>query len=363
MRCRILPRSATRASRLAVLALVAAVLMLPGCESFLGKQVVRAPNHGKPLAKLKPADELTLPGTVIDHRLRVEVAEPPASLAVWVIDPAGETIEVRDGGEDEKVVFEFERPEPRQTWPPRGTVFLLHGYYDDMNQRRYQVWARLLAAEGYRAVLIDQRGHGESTGDWSTFGVAESGDMIAVADALAERGLLVEPVGVMAVSMGASTAVRWAEADERVRAMVLLSTYANMRDVVRDFGRAIGFDSFSLEKFNRITDHAGAHGGFDPDEADSLVRMPSLDAPTLIVHGETDRLIPIHHALRLYHAGDPDTVELIRVRNAGHTSLGNWVVEPIHEPAVAWFERHLFPNESESTVRSLDAAAEHPGGG
>lgn len=337
------------------------LLTLPGCESFLGKQVVKAPNHGKSLAKLKIATELTLPGTVIDHRLRVEVADPPASLSVWVIDPAAEEIVVTDGVDTETLTFEFERPEPRQTNPPRGTVFLLHGYYDNMNQVRYQVWGRLLAAEGYRAVLIDQRGHGESTGDWATFGVAESRDMVLVADTLEDAGLLVEPVGVLAVSMGASTAVQWAESDDRVRALVLVSTYASMRDVIRDFGRAIGFDSFSLEKFDRITDQAGAHGGFDPDESDSIARMANLDTPTLLVHGEADRLIPIEHALRLYDAGNPETVELIRVRGAGHTSLGNWIVEPIRDPAMAWFERYLFP--AEPTTTSQHDASPPEGGG
>ena len=291
-------------------------------------------------------------GTVIDHRLRVEVADPAASLSVWVIDPADEELTVFDAADDKEVTYEFERPEPRRTQPPRGTVFLLHGYYDDMNQLRYQVWGRLLAAEGYRAVLIDQRGHGESTGDWSTFGVAESGDMVAVADALEDAGLLVEPVGVMAVSMGAATAVRWAEADERVRAMVLLSTYTSMRDVVRDFGSTIGFDSFSPEKFNRITDHAGAHGGFNPDDADSVSRMPRLNAPTLLIHGEEDDLIPIMHAMRLYEAGNPETVELIRVRGANHTSLGNTLVEPVRGPALGWFARYLSGQETSTTSQN-----------
>ncbi|MEO1235280.1 MAG: alpha/beta fold hydrolase [Planctomycetota bacterium] len=323
-----------------------------GCESFLGKQVVKPPNHGKPLAKIDRDQPLALGGTVIDHGLRVEVGEPAASLAVGVIDPSNE-IYVGTGpsrAKRDRVEMKFATlgGASRETREPRATVMLLHGYYDTINQRRYLGWARLLAAEGYRVVLIDQRGHGRSTGDWATYGVQESHDMVAVLDALDARGLLVEPVGVAAVSFGASTAVRLAEMDDRVKALVLISTFSSMREVVPDFGRAIGFRAFTDEKFQRIIDHAGRIGGFDPDEADVAERLARIDTPALIFHGEKDRLIPVQHAVRLYTAAERDTVELVRVAEAGHTTLGDQVVEPIRGPMLAWFERYLVDKSSGS---------------
>ncbi|MEM8738042.1 MAG: alpha/beta fold hydrolase [Planctomycetota bacterium] len=319
-----------------------------GCESFLGKQVVKPPNHGKPLASVDRERPLALDDTVIDHQFRVEVTgRTPASLAVWVIDPSNERYVGTEPHDDKpklkRMVFEREGgPDtPRQTRPPRATILMLHGYFDTINQTRYLGWSRLLAAEGYRTILVDQRGHGRSTGDWASYGVQESRDMVVVLDDLEKRGLLAGPVGVTAVSLGASTAVQLAARDDRVEALVLISTFSSFREVVPDFGRAIGFRAFSEAKFQRIVDHAGRFGGFSPDDADSSKLIAEIDTPVLIFHGEKDHLIPIDHALRLYESADRDNVELVRIAEADHTTLGDQVVEPLREPMLAWFDRYL----------------------
>ena len=322
--------------------LLAFILSGVGCDGLLAKYIVASPNRGLSVEKLtRDEPELALPGSVIDHELRIEADGPaPQSLAVWVIDPSNERLV--DGEAEPMPIFEKTDDRPRTTSPPRATIFLVHGYYDEINQTRYLMWARTLAAEGYRVVLTDMRGHGRSTGDWSTYGVAESRDLIQVADRLEAEGLLVEPLGVAAVSFGASTAVQWAEMDERIDAMALISTFTTMRDVVPDFGRAIGFDMFSDEKYQHIISMAGDYAGFDPDDADVISRIGKLDVPVLLFHGEDDDLIPIRHAVRLYEAADSETVELIRVAGADHTSLGDAVSEPIRQPMLDWFERYLF---------------------
>lgn len=328
-----------------------------GCESLLGEYVVRAPNHGRSLKKVDREKPMALDGTVIDHRLRVEVGgNAPASIGVWAIDPSNERV-VSMGGEDAPV-FEPTDDGPRTVRRPRGTILIFHGFYDTINQERYLMWGRTLAAEGYRAVLIDQRGHGRSTGDWATYGVNESRDMLAVMDALQEQSLLVEPVGIAAVSLGASTAVQLVEMDDRIDALVLISAFTTMRDVVPDFGRGIGFVHFSDEKYVRIVAHAGRYGGFDTAEPDVISRIGRIDTPTLLIHGEDDYLIPVQHAVRLYHAGDPETTELIRVAGADHTTLGDDVAEPIRGPMLAWFQRYLF-DEPVADRRRAARQAQH----
>ena len=324
--------------------LVLPLLMSGGCESMLGKFIVRSPNHGKTLKKLDVQPPVTLPGTVIDHHLRVPIhGDMPANLAVWVIDPSNEQADALEG--EQGPMFHTPLDQPRSLRPgvPRGTVLILHGYHDDMNQPRYLMWARVLAAEGYRAVLLDQRGHGQSTGDWSSYGVREARDLTEVLDYLDRQELLVPPVGAMGVSFGGATAVHLADRDPRVRALVLISTYTSMRDVVPDFGRAIGFDSYTDAKFQRIVTYAGEHAHFDPDDSDVIGKVARLDRPVLIIHGEDDYLIPIQHALRIEEAAHRDEVRLVRIAGADHTSLADQVAEPVRAPLVNWFNRYLRP--------------------
>lgn len=352
-------------TKMAGMVALAVLLVFPaGCESYLGKWVAKPPNHGKPLAKVDLDVPLALDDAVIDHAFRVEIGgESPASLLVWVVDPSNErfvgTVERGEGEAKKKwPVFEPTDGAGRVTSPPRGTVLLLPGFHDTMNETRYLMWARVLAAEGYRAVLVDQRGHGRSTGRWSTYGVVESRDMVAVLDDLEGRGMLAEPLGVAAVSFGAATAVQMTDVEPRIKAMVLISTFTTMREVIPDFGRAIGFDNMSDAMYQRVIDHAGRHGDFDPDDADVINRLARIDTPVLLIHGEEDNLVPIRHAVRLYEAADRDTVELLRVAGADHTTLGDQVVEPIRRPMLDWFERYLFAQEGDVVAEGASDSAE-----
>ena len=327
--------------KFSAIALMGLVGLTSGCDTILGRYIVRSPNYGDSLKEVSTDEPLALDGTVIDHRFRVEPdPELDISLQVWVIDPSNERPVVLEG--DDGPVFEPTDDQPRHTHEPRGTICLIPGFYDTVNQQRYLMWARVFASEGYRTILVDQRGHGHSTGDWSTYGVKESRDMIKVLNEVDRRGLLQPPVGIAAVSFGAATGMQIADRDERIEALVLISTFTTMRDVVPDFGRAIGFTSFSDEHYQKVIDLAGKYADFDPDESDVIQRLARSNVPTLLIHGENDDLIPIRHALRLYHAGHRDTVELMRVAGADHTTLGDDVAEPIREPMLRWFQRYLF---------------------
>ncbi|MEM9419114.1 MAG: alpha/beta fold hydrolase [Planctomycetota bacterium] len=337
---------------------------LTGCESILGEWVSRTPNHGKSLAKIDRDEPLALDDAVIDYEFRVEVdGEDPVSLWVWVVDPSNEKFVGLESKEDDpefiQPLFQIEHDATRETREPKATVLMLHGFYDWINRRWYLMWSRMLAEQGYRVVMVDQRGHGRSTGEWATYGVRESRDMQHVLDELERRDLLTGPVGIWGVSFGGATAVQLAEIDDRIDAMVLVSTFTSMRDIVPDYGRAIGFKFLSDEQYTKVIDYAGQHANFDPDDADVIGALQRMDIPTLLIHGEDDRLIPIQHAMRLYHAADRENVELIRVHSANHTSLGDTVVWPIYQPMVDWFERHLLLDRGHTAVanESQPAAA------
>jgi alpha-beta hydrolase superfamily lysophospholipase len=118
-----------------------------------------------------------------------------------------------------------------------------------------------------------------------------------------------------------------------------------MREVVSDFGQAIGF-KFSDQRFTDVIDLSGEMGGFDPDDAAPIEAIAETDIPILLMHGEDDDLIPIQHSFQLYRAANRDNVELIRVKNADHTSLGETVLEPVRLAAIQWFDRHLQASDS-----------------
>jgi pimeloyl-ACP methyl ester carboxylesterase len=263
-------------------------------QDALAKVIIQAPAAGQP----EP------PATA--GELRVAVGPPAASIALEAVPPA-------DGS------------------PPRATVFLLHGIRDRKESLR--PWAAMLARAGYRAILVDLRGHGRSTGDVLTYGVVEAADLVQVLDALSGRGLVTGAVGVMGHSYGAATAIHWAGRDARVAAVVAVAPFASLRDVVP------GYTIVPLPPpfVARVIDRAGAMGDFDPDAASPLEAIARTRAPVLLIHGRADARIAPWHSERL-HAAAPHRSELVLVDGAGHDDVTGAPGTRLAERSVAWFD-------------------------
>ncbi len=304
--------------RRGLLGLLAAMLLFPvtGCASLLSEIMVSAPNRFNPFGSknmLSPPERKLLG---VDQQFRVEVGPPDAKLAVSVIEPEN-----------------FDEP--------RGTILVLHGIWNR------SIWmlgtAQMFADEGYRAVLVDLRGHGASTGKWLTYGPRESRDISQVIDALQERELVVGRLGVYGISYGATTSIHVAGRDPRISAVVAVAPFSKMRDEVPDYSRTIlpGIEDWvSDDTFEQAVDAAGEQGGFDPDMSDALEAIRKTDAPVLIMHGQDDWLVPPYHSMRLYEAGR-DHAELVLMPRLGHISIWFDAEGEVAAKAKNWFERHL----------------------
>jgi pimeloyl-ACP methyl ester carboxylesterase len=292
-------------------------LVSAGCVSTLGSLVASTPNRvfgsGGTRGALAPPARRALG---INEQFRVNIEDPPASLSVSVIEPA-----------DREVAA--------------GTVLVLHGVRDE------SFWmlgkARMLAQAGYRAVLVDLRGHGRSSGEWLTYGPQEASDLSQVIDALEERNLVEGPIGVWGISYGATTAIHLAGRDSRIKAVVAVAPFSNMRDIVNDYSRTMlpGVESLiSDELLQDAVDEAGRQGDFDPDLADAVLAIQQTDAPVLILHGTEDWMVPPYHSMRL-HAAARDHSQLVMLPRTGHISIWFDPESDVELQSRAWFERWL----------------------
>jgi pimeloyl-ACP methyl ester carboxylesterase len=193
----------------------------------------------------------------------------------------------------------------------------------------------MLADAGFRAVLVDLRGHGRSTGEWLSYGVVESKDLSQALDAMQEHGYVLGRVGVMGFSYGAAIAIEWAGNDARIAAVVAVAPFASLRAVAPGYAPLL-----SASFVESAIDVAGREGGFDPDEASPARSIRRTKAPVLLIHGEDDGSIPPWHSREIRAAG-ADHVELVLVPGAGHQSVADTAVVRTRSPE--WFARHLLP--------------------
>jgi alpha-beta hydrolase superfamily lysophospholipase len=262
---------------------------------YVGVQaIVHAPNAGHP------------PFAQQSGQLATEVGPPAATLSLAVMDAPN----------------------------PHGTVFVLPGIRDSKDSMRG--WGQMLVDAGFRAVLVDLRGQGRSTGDYLTYGVQESADLSQVLDTLTERNIARGPIGVMGNSYGAATAIQWAGHDRRVEAVVAVSPFASLRAIVPAYGIVPMPASF----VNRIIALAGQRGGFDPDSASAVDAIARTAAPVLLIHGRSDARIPSWHSERIHAAGAGHS-ELVLVDGEGHESVGGAPKTHLAERTQQWFGTYL----------------------
>jgi len=260
-----------------------------GAEHVAAHAIVDAPNAGKPA----PAPR--------DGELRVETGEPRASIAFEVVGPA----------------------------EPRATVLVLHGIRDSRESMRG--WGELLAGAGMRAVLVDLRGHGRSTGDVLSYGVFDARDLASVVDGLEARGLRAGRVGALGISYGAAVAIEWAGRDARVDRVVAIAPFASLAEVVPGYTPVPVPDLFA----SRAIALAGRWGGFDPDEASPRSAIAHTAARVLLFHGTEDERIAPRQSGELLAAAR-DHAELVLVDGASHETIGADPGGQLRARTLAW---------------------------
>ncbi|MBN2473971.1 MAG: alpha/beta hydrolase [Pirellulales bacterium] len=116
----------------------------------------------------------------------------------------------------------------------------------------------------------------------------------------------------------------------RVAAVVAYYPPTDLREFVQE-------DSWYYEKFPALR--------FDPARADAcspLLQVTDDDAPTLLVHGDKDELVPLDHSEKILAALQKVKVpcELLVVEGAAHGFSGD-DGRRAGEAMVAWFQKHL----------------------
>ena len=182
-------------------------------------------------------------------------------------------------------------------------VLLLHGFASDsfLNWERPGLLGRLTAT-GFRAIALDQRGHGSSDKphDPAAYG---DGAMVRDARALMDH-LGLETCFAVGYSMGARTTLELLTREDRVRAAVLGGVGANMLRS-REWGGAVA-DAMVVADKREVTDRFARSfrdfadlTGADRQALAAIQRNPrpplegleKISIPVLVLCGDNDPLV------------------------------------------------------------------------
>ena len=309
------PRRWLKFAIYASLVLAVAIALHLGAREALASAVALAPNSNRARAlpgSLQMPIELVKLGA---FTLETPVGPPAATLVSWVIEP----------------------PLPRI----KGTVLLLHGVR--MDKRSLAPMAAALAADGYRVVLVDLRGHGESSGRYLTYGGVEVRDISSVLDALRERGLTLGCTGVYGFSYGGAVALELSARDPRITAVVAVASFSSLREVMNDYRHKYlpaALNVIPSAWFQGAVDEAGRIAAFDPDRIAPLRAVGQSAAALLLIHGTADTQVPLRHSEALFGAA-AGNARLVTVAGAEHAAMPGDSTGVVRRETLAWFDQWL----------------------
>lgn len=182
----------------------------------------------------------------------------------------------------------------------RGTIILSHGV--SCNNVTMIKHIEMFNKIGFDAVLIDHRCHGESEGNYITYGYKEKEDLNLwieyVRNELIEKGF----VGVMGESMGAAIALETTAINNRIDFIISECAFSDFKDVLK-----ISFEKRKVPYniFGNIASWLSyLKLGFTFDGIKPIEAVKNTNIPILFIHGDMDEIAPFNMALDMHKANN-----------------------------------------------------------
>ncbi|MGC8638893.1 MAG: alpha/beta hydrolase [Isosphaeraceae bacterium] len=181
----------------------------------------------------------------------------------------------------------------------RHLIVLVHGMWSSWLEMA--ALGRDLHRGGYDVLLFDLRGHGQSDSSRLTLGRRERRDIRTVMSWAEEVGFSDDRIGWLGYSMGASTILLEAAQNPGIQVAVMDSPYGDLPEVLR----------------TQLSKHSHLPSWFNPGilsaarwvfgvRTDDLVPIRAArswgNRPLLLIHGESDSIVPVSQAWRLASA-------------------------------------------------------------
>jgi len=232
-----------------------------------------------------------------------------------------------------------------------GTIVMLHG----RNSRKEHLLriAERFAAAGFRCILPDLPGHGESPLAQPRFGTSDFERSLParlLEDVRRQLGWTPAPAFLWGYSMGGAVALNAAaEADGQWQGLVIVSSFDRLDAVVDDhLNRHLGrLVALHTQWFSPV----GAWLGTPPvDGVQPALIAPHVRLPALVIHGDRDETVDMGRGSALFSALGSADKQWMTVPGAGHRDV--FVTDmPVFAQMAAWMLMHR-AKDGEAPLRS-----------
>lgn len=201
-----------------------------------------------------------------------------------------------------------------------GTIFMLHGHRG-CKEDHLPICERFCAA-GFRCLMIDIPGHGQSPYPYATFGNREADMIPAIWQEYQERNPgPSEPLFLFGYSQGgAITLLTAAKHPEKIRSIASISAFSSLENPIAASAKHL---PPVIRNLTPLTTRACALGiylrvGFFPSSVQPARAARDISCPVFLCHGLEDSFVPAAQAQEIYDAIPNATKTLKLIPAAKH---------------------------------------------
>jgi len=200
----------------------------------------------------------------------------------------------------------------------KALIIFFHGISDSMYG--HLSFLEGFVKQGFDVLAYDLRAHGESTGNFCTYGFYEKKDTESAIDFLEKNGYITSDsiIGLMGVSLGAAVALQSLNMDSRIKFCIAEAPFSNLGDTLKDyqsgglFKIAKPYTSFINRRIEKV-------GNFKISSIKPKNDVSNFKGKILLIHGHQDEKINVKYHYEILKNGI--AIESFVLKTAGHNNL------------------------------------------
>ncbi len=217
----------------------------------------------------------------------------------------------------------------------KANIILLHGIRS--SKESFLPVIDFLTQNNFNAIALDLRAHGESGGEFCTFGYLEKQDVKRLIDCLIKTKNLKAPFGIWGHSLGGAIALQTLATDKNIKFGIIESSYSNFKSITADYSDYyLGFDMDFLNK--NILERSGELAKFDINKVNPIDYCKKISQPVLLIHGTDDKKINIKYAYDNYKALKSYSKYFYKVKGAGHNDVWQKGGQPLFDKILEFLQ-------------------------
>ncbi len=217
---------------------------------------------------------------------------------------------------------------------PRRTVVMVHGWHSTW---AWDFGAHAAFLQDCNLLLIEQRSHGASEGEYIGFGVLERYDCLDWLEFLRTKTGDTLPVYLFGISMGAATVLMTTGLQPKIQGVIADCGFTSPKEIITYVMRK-GNQCLPHVLYQLVNAMTRLRAGYGLADYSTLDAMAANTCPVLFIHGDADNFVPLAMTVQNYEACRARKMLLV-VEGAGHATSYLTAPELYRRTVLEFFRR------------------------